>query len=117
MSECKSRRGGGGEWEHGGAVTVDAHRGQHGKASTPSGLITRSSAVTPNPGNFAMRSPVRNKNTDPQSRRQHTPSSSPRNQRTNLKGPKHEFARMGDSKFGNTLNGTTNVSIFASTKT
>lgn len=107
---------GGGEWEHGGALTIDDKRGQFGKASTPSGLISRSTAVTPNPGNFAMRSPVRNKNTDPQSKQHHAPLSSPRNQRTNLKGPKHHFTRMADSKFGDTLSGTTSASDFLATK-
>ena len=88
-----------GEWEHGGAQTVENKRGISGRGSTPGGLITRSTALTPNPGNFAMRSPRYGKNRDPQSKQTHAPLSSPRNQRTNLKGPLHEFKRMSDSKY------------------
>lgn len=87
-----------GEWEHGGALTVDSKKGQFGKASTPGGLISRSTVVTPNPGNFAMRSP-RRRQLDPQSKMTHAPKSSPRNQRTNLRGAPHEFTRLSDSKY------------------
>ena len=84
---------------HGGALTVATMSGQFGTAHTPGGLITRSTLVTPNPGrnceklfrklcyqcphiltlgeragNFAMRSPINVKNTDPQSQRTHTPA-------------------------------------------
>lgn len=102
------REGPDGEWEHGGALTVDSKQGQFGKASTPGGLISRSTVLTPQPGNFALRTP-RRPQPDPQSKVTHAPKSSPRNQRTNLKGPKHEFARIADSKFGDPLASTTSV--------
>lgn len=102
-----------GEWEHGGAQTVENKRGTSGRGSTPGGLITRSTAYSPNPGNFAMRSP-RRPQPDPQSKQTHAPLSSPRNQRTNLKGPVHEFKRMSDSKYS-AMSPTSTASDFLAT--
>jgi hypothetical protein len=77
-------------------------------------VIVRSAVVTPNPGNFALRTPINTKNTDPQSKVTHAPLQSPRNQRTNLKGPIHEFKRISDSKFGDPLAATNPLSAISS---